>query len=94
MPPPSKEPESYHHQYNLQSRKQLVGKVVNAKTVNLEEYSKLIKGLERQIWEQAYANDLGRLAQGVDNIKGTNTIFFIAHYEVPKGKSLHTEKRK
>ena len=31
----------------------------------------------------------GRLAQGNDNgIKGTNTIQFIFHYEVPKGKKV------
>ena len=32
------------------------------------------------------ANELGRLAQGIHEIKGTNTIYFIDTSEIPKDK--------
>ena len=32
------------------------------------------------------ANELGRLAQGIRKIKGTNTIYFIDKSEIPKDK--------
>jgi hypothetical protein len=35
-------------------------------------------------WTQSFANELGRLAQGVgDRVKGTNTMYFIRHDQVP-----------
>ena len=69
-------PEVRHH-YNLRSRNQYACAVTNEKTGKLEEYGALVKGPNKRTWKRAYANDLGRLAQGVGNrIKGTNTIFF------------------
>ena len=32
------------------------------------------------------ANELGRLAQGIRDVKGTNTITFIKKSEIPKGR--------
>ena len=43
----------------------------------------------REIWMAAMAKELGRLAQGWKDTKGTNTIEFMSHEEIakiPKGK--------
>ena len=38
----------------------------------------------REIWVQAYVNELGRLAQGMEGrVKGTKTIFFIPKEDLP-----------
>jgi hypothetical protein len=43
----------------------------------------------KRIWNTSGANELGRLAQGVGyRIKGTDTIFFIEHAQVPKHKTV------
>ena len=52
-----------------------------------QEYHHLIRGDKKEIWRKSFANELGKLAQGVGNrIDGTNTIFFEKKYAVPKGK--------
>ena len=40
----------------------------------------------RDTWSTSLANELGRLAQGIRDIKGTNTIFFILKSEIPKDR--------
>jgi hypothetical protein len=52
------------------------------------EYRHLITDpTTKQVWLTSSANEFGRLAQGVGGrIKGTNTIFFINHHEVPQGQ--------
>jgi hypothetical protein len=49
------------------------------------EYRHLIKDpKDKTTWQRSFANKVGRLAQGiVDREKGTNTVFFIPHHEVP-----------
>jgi hypothetical protein len=42
---------------------------------------------QKQAWQHSFANEFGRLAQGVGNrIKGTNTIFFIRPYQIPEDR--------
>ena len=41
------------------------------------------KGKYRDIWSTSLANELGRLAQGIRNVKGTNIILFISKSEIP-----------
>ena len=45
----------------------------------------LVKGPTKAIWENSFANEIGRLAQGVVTRMpyGTNTIFFIPKDKVP-----------
>ena len=44
----------------------------------------LIKRPElREQWLKSLANELGRLSQGIRDIKGTNTIFFIPKLDIP-----------
>ena len=53
-----------------------------------QEYSHLIKGQEIKIWKRSFANELGQLAQGIQGVKGTNTVIFILKYQVPKDKKV------
>ena len=53
-------------------------------------YKALIKDtIMREVWMEAMAKELGRLAQGWGTTKETNTIEFMSHEEIariPKGK--------
>ena len=42
----------------------------------------------REVWVTSFANELGRLAQGIRDVKGTNTIHFIPHNSVPPGLTI------
>eukprot|EP00957_Ditylum_brightwellii_P049142 3728651-Ditylum_brightwellii.AAC.1 len=42
-----------------------VNTVYNKDTGKMEEYRQLIKGKTKQKWETSFANELGRLANGV-----------------------------
>ena len=53
-----------------------------------QEYRHLIKGPERKIWERSFANKLGQLAQGIIEVKGTNTVMFIPKSKFPKDKKV------
>ena len=54
------------------------------------EYRHLSTGPQKEVWIQALANDLGRLAQGIGTRMptGTNTIFFIARHKIPYGRQV------
>eukprot|EP00957_Ditylum_brightwellii_P211984 15366830-Ditylum_brightwellii.AAC.1 len=60
------------------------------------EYCQLIKREKySQTWKRSFANELGRLAQGVaDRKKGTNTIFFIPYDEVPADRRKDVKYRR
>ena len=53
-----------------------------------QEYRHLIKGLERKIWEKSFADELVQLAQGIREVKGTNTIMFVPESKYPKEKKV------
>eukprot|EP00804_Cyclotella_cryptica_P020749 CCRYP_016588-RA/>CCRYP_016588-RA protein AED:0.03 eAED:0.02 QI:0/0/0/1/1/1/3/0/1217 len=59
--------------------------ILDTDTGELLEYRHLIKNPKYcTIWKNAYGKELGRLAQGIPGtVKGTNTIVFIAHNEIP-----------
>eukprot|EP00804_Cyclotella_cryptica_P022388 CCRYP_021035-RA/>CCRYP_021035-RA protein AED:0.38 eAED:0.38 QI:0/0/0/1/0/0.25/4/0/584 len=51
------------------------------------EYRDLIKlDAQKDLWTTSYANKLGRLTQGIRDIPGTNTMFFIHKTKVPKDR--------
>jgi hypothetical protein len=53
------------------------------------EYRQLLQRPDlKPIWERAFANELGRLAQGIRDIKGTDTIVFIPPSEIPKERII------
>jgi hypothetical protein len=66
----------------------MANSVINEETGASLEYRHLIKDASTfNIWNEASANEFGRLAQGVGNrVDGSNTIFFIPRQAVPKGK--------
>lgn len=53
-------------------------------------YRKLIQYPSADTWKHSFANELGRLAQGLPSqiIKGTNTITFIHHTTIPVNKTV------
>ena len=64
-----------------------IGAVVDDDTGDVLEYRHLIKSAtHRAVWQRSFANELGRLFQGVRDVKGTNTCFFIAKTGVPSHK--------
>ena len=51
------------------------------------EYRGLIKRHEfRECWMRSLAKELGRLSQGIHDVKGTNTIYFIPTSEIPQDR--------
>ena len=53
--------------------------VFDQETGKLLEYRQLTKMPKcKARWDKSFANELGRLAQGIRDIEGTNTIFFIS----------------
>jgi hypothetical protein len=66
----------------------MANSVINEDTGASLEYRHLINDASTfTIWNQAAANEFGRLAQGLGNrIEGSNTIFFIPRQAVPKSK--------
>jgi hypothetical protein len=51
------------------------------------EYRHLIKlDKFRMVWQHSFANKLGQLFQGIRNVPGTDTCFFIRKAQVPKHK--------
>ena len=62
-----------------------VNAIVDKETGNSMEYRDLIKSAKHKVvWERALANKLGRLAQGIRDVEGTNTIEFIRRKEIPQ----------
>jgi hypothetical protein len=66
----------------------MANSVINEDTGASLEYRHLINDASTfTIWNEAAANEFGRLAQGVGHhIEGSNTIFLIPRQAVPKGK--------
>jgi hypothetical protein len=64
-----------------------IGAVIDDDTGAVLEYRHLIK-LEKysRIWERSFANELGRLFQGIRDIPDTDTCFYIRKSKVPKHK--------
>ena len=48
------------------------------------EYRHLVKGPDSKISERSFANELGKLSQGIRMLKGTNAVIFIPKTQVPK----------
>jgi hypothetical protein len=76
----------------------MANSVINEDTGASLEYRHLVNDASTfTIWNEAAANEFGRLAQGVGNrIDGSNIIFFIPRQAVPKGEKnyLRTVRRR
>ena len=63
------------------------GAIIDSKTGESLEYRDLIKRDKyREMYEKSFANELGRLAQGIRDIPGTNTIVFIRRADTQKDR--------
>ena len=62
--------------------------VIDPHTGKLLDYQDLIKyPTTKATWERSFANELGRLAEGVGTReKGTDTCFFIKYHDIPRGR--------
>ena len=65
--------------------KTFTGAILDDETGKPLELRHLIKlNKYRTIWVKSFANEIGRLVQGICDIDGTDTIDFIPHINVPK----------
>ncbi len=64
----------------------LHGNAFNPDTGKLAEYRELSQCSEGPLWQHSNADEIGRLAQGHGEEKGTNTMFFIKVTDIPKGR--------
>jgi hypothetical protein len=63
--------------------------VANTFTGQQLEYRHLLMRPDlKPIWERAFANELGRLAQGIREVIGTNTIELIFASEIPRDRTV------
>ena len=53
-----------------------------------QDYRHLIRGPERKILEGSFANELGQVAKGIREVKGTNTVMFIPKSKVSKDRKV------
>jgi hypothetical protein len=61
--------------------------VIDETTGKALEYKDLINIQEhKELWTTSYANELGRLTQGIRDIPGTNTMFFIHKNDIPQDR--------
>ena len=55
-------------------------------------YEQLAKDpLTKTVWTKAMTIELARLAQGMDGVEGTNTVFYLSHEEIrniPKDRTV------
>ena len=64
------------------------GVIIDEDTGESLEYRDLIKLPKyREVWMKSFANEIGRLAQGIRDIKGTNTMEFIRRDEIPRERA-------
>jgi len=64
----------------------LHGNAFNPDTGTIAEYRELSQCSEGALWQASNAEEIGRLAQGFGDQKGTNTMFFIPVSAIPKGR--------
>jgi hypothetical protein len=64
-----------------------IGAIIDNVTGNVLEYCHLIKSKSHcTIWQHSFSNKLGCLFQGICNIKGNETYFFICKQQMPQHK--------
>ena len=74
------------HSYNTRHSIKLHGAcaVIDPVSGKSLEYRHLIRHPQyKKIWSGSMSNEIGRLAQGNNKVKGTNTMFFITYDDIP-----------
>eukprot|EP00804_Cyclotella_cryptica_P006014 CCRYP_000255-RA/>CCRYP_000255-RA protein AED:0.25 eAED:0.25 QI:0/0/0/1/1/1/2/0/796 len=70
-----------------QARGMTVAAVIDNDTGDSLEYRHLIKHPKyKEIWSRSYANELGRLTDGIRDIPGTKTMQYIRKSDIPKNR--------
>jgi hypothetical protein len=74
---------------NHWSRQHLANAVIHPVTGKEMEYMALMKDPQLQpLWTRGFGNECGRLFQGIRDIVGTNTCFFIKLSNIPKDRKI------
>jgi hypothetical protein len=74
---------------NHWSRQHLADAVIHPTTGKEMEYTALMKDPQLQpLWTRGFGNECGRLFQGVREIAGTDTCFFIKLTNIPKDRKI------
>ncbi len=64
-----------------------LGAIINKDTGTVLEYRHLVKNpATKSVWETSFPNKIGCLFQGIRDLNGTNTCFFIQILQVPTNK--------
>ncbi len=64
-----------------------IGAIIDKETGTVLEYRHIVKNPTRKfVWETSFSNKIGCLFQGIQDLKGTNTCFFIQKSQVPTNK--------
>ena len=74
---------------NKKSNDKIVPNTVNHMFDNYgrkQSLDKLLNGPMKQTWQTALTNELGRLAQGINDVKGNDVVDFIDYKDVPQNK--------
>jgi hypothetical protein len=74
---------------NHWSRQHLANAVIHPTTGKEMEYTALMKDPQLQpLWPRGFGNNCGRLFQGIRDIAGTDTFFFIKLTNIPKDRKI------
>jgi hypothetical protein len=74
---------------NNWSQQHLANAVVHPITGNKMEYMALMNDPDLQpLWKRGFSNEAGRPFQGIHNIPGTNTCFFVELTSIPKDRKI------
>ena len=70
--------------------KEVLNAVLNRDTGELMEMRHLLRNPKySELWGKSYTKELGRLAQGIPGMKGTDTIVFIKYEDIPLDRRRH-----
>jgi hypothetical protein len=79
-----------HHHW---SQRHQANAVIHPVTGKEMEYSALMKDLRLQpLWTRGFGNECGRLFQGIQDIPGTDTCFFIELKNIPNDRKITYSK--
>jgi hypothetical protein len=74
---------------NHWSQKYFTNALLHPVTGKQMEYMALMKDLDLQpLWKRGFSNEAGRLFQGIRDISGTNTCFFVELKKIPKDRKI------
>jgi hypothetical protein len=71
------------------TQQHIVNAVVHPVTGKQMEYMALMNDPALQpLWKRGFSNEAGRLFQGIHEIPGTNTCFFVELLNIPKDRNI------